>query len=326
MSDQTPKKKKNKNKNTKSSKRRRRSRSNSVSTGPRKAQGGIKTRSDEGDEFARNWWARRWLQSMENLVDIYRLQRGQRYARMGQVLSMDEANGVVVARVQGSRSKPYRVVISLEPLSNRQWEKVFKVLAERAIFAAQLLVGEMPVNIEEAFSAANVNLFPVRTGDLMGDCSCPDWANPCKHVAAAHYILGDRFDEDPFLLFRLRGRTQEQVLEGMRRYRNGQPGEETSQQEQIEEAYEDVAPLTLAPLITSPEALVNFWRADEPLDDFAVSVSTPEIPLPVFKRLGEPDIAGSESIAIMLEDVYNMLSQAAMIIAYTGEEVDEDSE
>ena len=89
-------------------------------------------------------------------------------------------------------------------------------MAGQALFAAQLLAGEMPQDIEEAFAAAGVSLFPDRRGDLDTDCSCPDWANPCKHVAATHYILGEQFDEDPFLLFRLRGRTQEQILAALR--------------------------------------------------------------------------------------------------------------
>src|SRR5215208_307781 len=167
---------------------------------------GLKVRSKRG-EFARNWWAARWIGALERLMDSNRLSRGRRYARGGQVLSVEEQTGAVVAMVQGSRSRPYRVHIQLEPLSEEQWERVTEALAERALFSAQLLAGEMPQDIEEAFRVAGVSLFPDRRGELRTSCSCPDWAEVCKHVAAVHYILGDRFDEDPFLLFRLRGRT-----------------------------------------------------------------------------------------------------------------------
>ena len=94
-------------------------------------------------------------------------------------------------------------------------------MGSKAVFAAKLLSGEMPQDIEQAFEAAGVSLFPSQRNDLKTDCSCPDYANPCKHIAATHYILGERFDEDPFLIFRLRGRTQEQVMQELRKRRSG---------------------------------------------------------------------------------------------------------
>ncbi|HCU91834.1 MAG TPA: hypothetical protein DHU96_03495 [Actinobacteria bacterium] len=187
-------------------------------TRPIEVDDGIKARSQRG-AFAKNWWATRWIQAMERLVDSRRLARGRSYARKGQVRSIEESEGGIRARVQGSRPNPYKVTIQVSPLTDAQWEKVIDALAEQAIFTAQLLAGEMPHGIEQAFQAAGVSLFPDKGGDLATDCSCPDWSNPCKHVAAAHYILGERFDEDPFLLFRLRGRTQEQILRALRQRR-----------------------------------------------------------------------------------------------------------
>jgi len=285
---------------------------------PRKARGGIKALDEKG-EFARNWWARRWLRAMENLMAAARLQRGQSYARSGQVLSIEEHHGVVVARVQGSRSKPYKVTIRLLHFNNLQWERIFKVLSGKALFAAQLLSGEMPPDIEEAFAAARINLFPTRAGDMITECSCPDWANPCKHIAAAHYILGNRFDEDPFLLFRLRGRTQEQVLEGIRRYRTSQIQQEESLPERdipLEEDADEVEESTFE----DPGSLEHFWHMQSALDDFSVSIKSPDIPLPIFRRLGEPDIAREESMERMLEDSYNSVSQWTLLIAYHGSE------
>ncbi len=179
--------------------------SNSWGMNPRRARGGIKALSEHGS-FGKNWWARRWIAAMEQLVSGPRLMRGQFYARQGQVVSIEETKEGVTSLVQGSRPRPYKVTIRLTPLSARQWNRVLDVLADQAIFAAQLLAGEMPSNIEEAFSTAGVSLFPQSSYDMISDCTCPDKANPCKHVAATHYILGERFDEDPFLLFRMRGR------------------------------------------------------------------------------------------------------------------------
>lgn len=278
-------------------------------TRPRKAKGGIKARSEEG-EFAKNWWAKKWLQAMERLTYTARLQRGQRYARSGQVTSLNEGEGGVIAKVQGSRAAPYKVTISLKPFTSRQWEKVLEVFASQAIFAAQLLAGEMPENIEEAFSAAGVNLFPVRSGDLATHCTCPDWANPCKHVAAVHYILGDRFDEDPFLLFRLRGRSQEQILDGLRKRRNGEIIEEEIPPEDEAEVEESERIPRLE------ENMEQYWNLQAPLDEFSVNIQPPAITLPALKRLGEPDLATKLPLQEILSDAYIAVSQAALTIAY----------
>ena len=284
---------------------------NSFISKPRKARGGIRARSENG-EFARNWWAQRWIEAMERLVRKPRLQRGQRYARMGQVLSMEEVRHGINARVQGSRAKPYKVTIEVAPLSDRQWEKVLDVLSGQAIFAAQLLAGEMPAQIDGAFASAGVSLFPNRAGDLKTACSCPDWANPCKHVAAVHYILGDRFDEDPFLLFRLRGRTQEQILEGLRKRRTNGAEPRVEELEEEEPAEESIPVLE--------ETLDYFWETASDLDSFAVNVKPPAFPLPILKRLGEPDFPGQVPLEEVLGDAYHTISQFALAIAFAGVE------
>lgn len=283
------------------------------SSRPRRAKGGIKAHSENG-AFGRNWWAKKWLAALEKIMFRARLQRGQSYARMGQVLAIEELPDGMIAKVQGSRPKPYKVTIRARALTEEQWEKVLDALSGRAIFAAQLLAGEMPENIEEAFSAAGVSLFPRRSGDLITHCSCPDWANPCKHVAAVIYILGDRFDEDPFLLFRLRGRTQEQILDGLRQRRSsaGEGFESVENAVEPEEAY--IAPLE--------ETVGRFWELADPLDDFAVHVALPSIDLPILKRLGEVDFTQGYSLNDLLGSAYQSISQAAMLIAYQGMEVD----
>ena len=170
--------------------------------------------------FGKNWWAQRWIAVLESFGWASRLQRGRSYARSGHVLDLTITPGKVAARVQGSRAQPYRVSIALAPLSPQDWELATAAMAGQAVYAARLLAGEMPAEIEDAFAAARVPLFP-RTGrDLTTACSCPDWANPCKHVAAVYYRLGQEFDADPFLLFRLRGRERESVLADLRARRS----------------------------------------------------------------------------------------------------------
>ncbi len=273
-------------------------------SGPLEARDGIKAHSQRG-AFAKNWWATRWIEALEQLVDAGRLTRGRSYARKGQVLSIDETKDGIEARVQGSRSTPYKVKIQVVHLAEAEWERVLDALAEQALFTAQLLAGEMPQDIESAFTAAKVSLFPGTRGDLKTSCSCPDMANPCKHVAATHYILGERFDEDPFLLFRLRGRSQEQILAGLRQRRAGQ---EPAEAEPGEDETETVIPLE--------ETLDRFWSPGEPLEGFSVEIKAPPVEMPLLKRLGDPAFVPDPGLQALLQPVYRAISQAAIRLAF----------
>src|SRR5262249_42282729 len=138
---------------------------------------------------------------LEELVDPGRLSRGRSYARNGSVQTLVVGKDGVSATVLGSRPTPYRVSIRFAALSDTAWEQVTEAMAGEALYAAKLLSGEMPAEIESLFAAAGASLLPASEADLITDCSCPDWANPCKHTAAVHYLLGERFDADPFLMF-----------------------------------------------------------------------------------------------------------------------------
>jgi uncharacterized Zn finger protein len=156
--------------------------------------------------------------------DASRLARGRTYARAGQVIAIELSPGVVSASVQGSRPKPYAVRIAVRELDDGAWGKVETAMAARAVFLARLLAGEMPDEIEEAFDAAKVRLFPARRGDLVTSCSCPDTANPCKHIAAVYYLLAESFDENPFLIFEWRGRPRERLIAELRDLRPSASG------------------------------------------------------------------------------------------------------
>lgn len=269
-----------------------------------KTDEGIKAKSKRGD-FVKNWWAGRWLEAMERVMDPGRLQRGRRYARQGQVLSLEEGRGQIKARVQGSRRTPYKIAIELEPLHDIDWDKVIEALAERPLFAAQLLAGEMPLEIEEAFTAVNVSLFPGRQ-ELEQDCSCPDWAAVCKHLAAVHYILAERFDEDPFLLFRLRGKTQEEILASLG---TGTAGEGVPRPEYV----------TPPPLA---ESLATFWQSGPELAQFQAYITTPETPYPILTRLGDPDFM--PEARRWLAKAYDAVAETAVSVAFDQEREEED--
>ena len=278
---------------------------------PKAVKDGIKARSQRG-AFATSWWAQRWIAALERLVDSGRLSRGRSYARKGQVVSIEETKDGIAARVQGSRSSPYKIKIQITPLNDAQWDRVFDALAEQAIFTAQLLAGEMPQEIESAFEAAKVSLFPDRRSDLKTECSCPDNSNPCKHIAATHYILGERFDEDPFLIFRLRGRTQEQVMAALRQRRAGEG--ETS--DKAAEEPEAVIPIEAQ--------MDHFWELSASLEGFTVSIRPPAIEMPLLKRLGEANFVPAPGLEVLLGPAYRAIQNGAIEAAF--EENDQEEE
>jgi uncharacterized Zn finger protein len=275
--------------------------------GPIDTDEGIKARSKRGD-FGETWWSQRWEKALARLMDPGRLSRGRNYARRGQVLSIAEGKDGVAARVQGSRRTPYRVSIRLRHLKDAQWEAVLDALAARASFMAQLLAGEMPADIEEAFAAAGVDLFPEKGYDLFADCSCPDPATVCKHIAATHFILAERFDEDPFLLFRLRGRSEAEIMEALRARR----GEALAGEE--DEVAEEEASVPLE------EQLDGYWKSAQPLNHFSVAVAPPPAPLPLLQRLGQPSFL-DEELQRLLRPAYEAMTEAALAAAFADPEM-----
>lgn len=241
---------------------------------PRKAEGGIKSQSKSGG-FGTTWWAKRWINVLESFNIGGRLARGRSYARGGQVLSIAIENGRVTAKVQGSRPKPYDITIQVQTLSESDWAKVLDALGRQALFGAKLLAGEMPQDIEPLFQEAGLSLFPTKLRDLKTSCSCPDSSNPCKHIAAVYYLLGEEFDRDPFLIFTLRGLSRDALtsrLEGRIRGRGGASGSPAA------------PPCPREPLSAEVE---TFWgETGARIEDPCGVVEVPRTPAALPRRLG----------------------------------------
>jgi uncharacterized Zn finger protein len=182
---------------------------------PLPAEDGIATSKQRG-AMASTWWSRRFVDVLESYGLGTRMQRGRRYARSGQVVSLDVRSALLLAQVQGSRRTPYVVSITAAAPTAEQWAHVDTELSARVSFVAQLMAGEVPPDLEAVFDAAKVALFPATWSVLGSTCSCPDWENPCKHIAATLYVFADQLDADPWLLLAWRGRTREQMLEALR--------------------------------------------------------------------------------------------------------------
>ncbi|MBM7776350.1 putative Zn finger protein [Actinokineospora baliensis] len=237
--------------------------------------------------IGRTWWSRRFVESLEALGLGGRFERGRRYARAGQVLSMSLSTSIVVAQVQGSRPEPYRVRIGIKAFTDAEWADVEKALAGQALFLAKLLAGELPHEIEAVFETVGLQLFPVSARELSMDCSCPDWEVPCKHLAAISYLLAESFDSDPFEYLAWRGRSRQQLLDGLRGPRE-QPAEAG------DEALVDV--------------LDNFWGAPVTVPAVAAVRAAPDA---VLDQVGPlPLTVGGRPLVEWLRPAYRALAEA----------------
>ncbi|MGH3099251.1 MAG: SWIM zinc finger family protein [Streptosporangiales bacterium] len=187
---------------------------------PRPVDGGITTRSKRG-AIAQTWWSERFIAVLESIGLGNRLTRGRSYARAGQVVDLRVEPGAVTAMVQGSRVRPYRIRVGLTAFGKAEWAEVEQALTDNAWYAAKLLAGEMPEDIEGVFSSVGLSLFPASPRELSMDCSCPDSQVPCKHLAAVYYLLAESFDADPFAILAWRGRGRDDLLDNLRAKRSG---------------------------------------------------------------------------------------------------------
>lgn len=295
---------------------------------PRPVEDGLRARSTRG-AIGETWWSRRFIEVLERFHEGSRLARGRAYARRGQVIEMDVEAREVRARVQGSRPRPYRVSIGVTVLDDDAWARVEEAMAGQAVFLARLLAGEMPHEIEDVFAATGLSLFPATAGDLDTDCSCPDWGNPCKHIAAVYYLLAEAFDRDPFLIFAWRGRPRERLLTELRALR-GQ-GSIVPISGAIDEA-DALLPAQAETLFGSlgldgkgmtDEMTGGFWEAGSDLASVRVELPATVMPEAILRDVGPSGLAvGGRPLEDLLAPIYRAIAAAALRVASGGEPED----
>jgi uncharacterized Zn finger protein len=268
---------------------------------------------------SREWWSQRWLELLDSYRFKKRLERARIYARQGNVLSIEFKGAKVLAKVQGSEAEPYKVSLSLDHFSDEQWTFVIETMSQKAIFSAKLLAGEMPQNIEDVFTANGLSLFPFTLADVKSKCSCPDKANPCKHVGAVYYQLGDRFSEDPFVLFQLRGRTKEQIINDLRNLRGHNSDISNPEVAEIEQ---------IEPVKQYSINLDSYWNYHEPLESSLV-VIVPSTNETVLDFLGSIPLTSEEEniplppadiVMKYLDSIYKDVSQKSVMAAMKVDE------
>jgi uncharacterized Zn finger protein len=263
------------------------------------------------EAIAQEWWVQRWVDLLNSYRFKKRLERGRIYAREGNILSMEFRNSKVHAKVQGTAPSPYKLTIWIDAFTDEDWDFVIDTMAQKAVYSAKLLAGELPDDIETVFTSNGLSLFPFALSDVHSRCNCPDPKNPCKHIAAVYYQLGDFFREDPFVLFQLRGRSKAQILESLRRKRSGVPQAEA--QEDTNATSHSPTTDTEAPVTVSSE---QFWQYDAPLDSSLV-VITPSSGPTILDLLGTMPLAPNEAQTVRqhLDSIYQAVGQHAMMTA-----------
>jgi uncharacterized Zn finger protein len=243
------------------------------------------------------WWTRRWLSVMDAADPLQkgRISRGRTYARQGLVRHLAMHPGRISAQVQGSMYQPYQIRIGISPLSDTVWQRVIEALSGQAAHVARLLSGVMPEHIEDIFAAAGGHLIPLSPREFVTDCTCLDWDRPCKHIAAVLFAVGAQIETDPFLLFTLRGRACEQVLHSIQQCWSGNVGATMPAPS---------PPPALSAMGTASLRPTRFFEAGTELDDFNVTIASPDIQAALLQRLGKPPFATD------LEDPFTPLATA----------------
>ncbi len=246
-------------------------------------------------EFSRSWWGGKFIEALEKITGEGRLSRGRSYARGNKVKSFEIKDSTVTAKVRGSvnpyfgvyKEPLYTTKIEFEPISKANWAAVVALIASKASLISRLLLNEIPENIEDSFATLGLRLLPHSEDDFHTDCSCPDWSNPCKHIAGVHYLIAAELDDDPFLLFELRGLSREDLKTELAKSPLGQAlSAELTLQEQPPESVETyyTRPVTHA---VKADSLRDFWQGAKRLPQTIESSESSGVSAVLIKKQGD---------------------------------------
>jgi uncharacterized Zn finger protein len=265
--------------------------------------------------FGRTWWGQRFIGALERFTDPARLGRGRSYASGGRILGYEIQGGKVSAKVRGSvnpyfgvyKEPTYTTTVALKPISRADWSKVIAEVSRRAGPVAKLLLNEMPEDIDTTFGELGLHLLPGGQGDYTTRCSCPDWANPCKHVAGVCYLLAAALDRDPFLLFELRGLARDDLRAELAKSPLGQLLASEFDAPEVEpppaSSYYTRPVAEPAPTTVSYK---EFWTGARRLPPAVETSSSPSLPALLIRKEGDypPFWPKDQSFVEVMEELY----------------------
>jgi uncharacterized Zn finger protein len=292
-----------------------------------------------GDGRSAGWWSSRWFRWLHEVGVSSDSNAPHDQTRGARVQRLEVQMGSIEARVRDRELGDCLCHIGLETLDDAQWTTALDALSEQALYAAQLLAGDMPPEIETVFQDAGIGLLPASMDELAQQCDCcPDaGAGPaavCRPLLATYVALGEMLSDDPWLLFRLRGRDRQQILAGLRERRSrsatgGRTTVPTVAQTSVAEEpaiYRAETPAETVPAAEADlaAALEHFWGSAKPLQEFHHYVGAPAIELVALRRLGPPPFSqDSDRVYDGLAAIYRQITEAALTVAYAEENDDE---
>lgn len=266
-------------------------------------------------KYAKTWWGQRFLAALEDFTDSGRLARGRSYSTDNRIKQWILQNGKVDAKLRGNinpyfgvyKEPTYKVSVQMSHLSEAQWQKIIQKLSKRASFIARLLLNEIPENIETVFAEAGVHLLPNNYKDFKVACDCPDYEVPCKHIAGVCYRLAGQMDNDPFLLFEMRGLAPDKLLRELANSPLGKVLSDAKGNAPVE--LMPVDSFYTRPIITElPQkiGLKGFWQGRQPLPKSIEPSQAAAIPAMLIKKGGDfPAFWQKQSSFIdVMEDFY----------------------
>ncbi|WP_020558000.1 SWIM zinc finger family protein [Thiofilum flexile] len=266
--------------------------------------------------LTRTWWGEKFLNVLSISMDSGRLARGRSYAGPNRLLTFTIEGTKITATVRGNvnpyfgvyKEPQYKTSVQLKTFSAKDWEQLVALISENAACLSQLLLGEVPNHIEDIFSQKGLELLPKRRDDLISECSCPDYASPCKHVAGVYYKIASLLDRDPLLVFQLRGMDITKLQEKLAQSPLGQALLDQRADQQLPLIYHTqryTAPQTVS--LNNP-SLKTFWHGQQALP--LVSTQTQAVTSAVLlKKAGDYPAfwTRNNSFISAMEEVYDLM-------------------
>ncbi|MFT5161451.1 MAG: putative Zn finger protein [Alteromonadaceae bacterium] len=247
---------------------------------------------------SKTWWGQKFITALTEFTEEGRLTRGRAYRTDNRVKQWDISGSKITAKIRGNKNPyfgvykepTYTTTLALIPISTKQWNKLLLAIGENAGAICKLMNNEMPDDIEQPFDTVGLHLLPLSNKDFTVNCSCPDYAVPCKHIAGVFYRLAEQLDHDPLLLFQLRGLSHQQLHQQLAKSALGEAlllslSASDTMPEPLESYYTRPKELTIKP----PMDVKSFWLGETPL-----------LPLKLPQRAIEPS-AGATISALLIK-------------------------
>jgi uncharacterized Zn finger protein len=267
----------------------------------------------------RTWWGNRFIEALKQFMDDRRLARGRSYSKPDRILRFSRNLNLIDAVVRGNinpyfgvyKEPRYKVTIKIQAISKKKWPVIIDTIAKNIALLSRLVLGEMPENIEDAFHAQKTKFLPRDFNQISTSCTCPDWVNPCKHIAGVYFKCAEILDNDPFLLFELRGIPRDLLIDELRKTKLGEAlakSLEFSKKEinLISKTYFTV-PKRIK--LDSIEVIDDFWG--RPFDDSSCNKSQNSISALLIKKEGDFPSFWKKNASFIgqMEAIYTFIKQ-----------------